>query len=85
MIQRFVEADEAAALVPALARRQRNARRQEHQQDERRARRCRSIPVHADAFRRSPRISRCPAKVCENYHAFCSVSIVALTRGASAR
>jgi hypothetical protein len=66
--QRLVEADEAAALVPALARRQRDARRQQHQENDDTRDGADPFPftlMHSEVSS----ISRCPTKVCENYHA----------------
>src|SRR5437879_4490758 len=66
--QVFFEADEAAALVPALARRQGDARRQQHQEDDDARDGTDPFPftlMHSEVSS----ISKCPTKVCENYHA----------------
>src|SRR5438094_5599839 len=66
--QRLVEADQAAALVPALRRRPRDTRRQQHQQAGDTRDGADPFPftlIHSEVSS----ISRYPTKVCENYHA----------------
>src|SRR5262249_28458239 len=66
--QRLVEADQASAFVAALARRPRDAWRQQHQQDDDARDGADPFPftlTHSEVSS----ISRCPTQVCENYHA----------------